>query len=106
MIRTTIGRIVFNTAFPEDFEFRNEPVLKPDVGRIVDEVVHRYDRAQVEIVLDNLKNLGFHYATRAGVTIGGRGRHHPDGEAEDPRRAREACAEGRAAVPQGHHHRR
>ena len=70
MIRTTIGRIVFNTAFPEDFEFRNEPVLKPDVARIVDEVVHRYDRAQVEIVLDNLKNLGFDYATKAGVTIG------------------------------------
>ena len=66
VIRTTIGRIVFNTAFPDDFEFRNEPVLKPDVARIVDEVVHRYDRAQVEIVLDNLKNLGFDYATKAG----------------------------------------
>ena len=33
-----------------------------------------------------------------------RGRHHASGEAEDPGRAREACAEGRAAVPQGHHH--
>mgnify|MGYP003694270293 CR=1 FL=1 len=32
--------------------------------------MHRYDRAQVEQVLDDLKNLGFHYATRAGVTIG------------------------------------
>jgi hypothetical protein len=38
-------------------------VLKPDVARLVDEVVHRYDRAQTEIVLDNLKNLGFDYAT-------------------------------------------
>src|SRR5918996_404728 len=70
VIRTTIGRIVFNGAFPDDFEYRNEPVLKPDVARLVDEVVHRYDRAQTEIVLDNLKNLGFHYATRAGVTLG------------------------------------
>jgi DNA-directed RNA polymerase subunit beta' len=32
--------------------------------------VHNYDRATVEQVLDNLKNLGFHWATRAGVTIG------------------------------------
>jgi DNA-directed RNA polymerase subunit beta' len=55
---------------PDDFEFRNQPVLKGDVARLVDEVVHRYDRAQVEQVLDDLKNLGFHYATRAGVTIG------------------------------------
>jgi DNA-directed RNA polymerase subunit beta' len=70
VVRTTIGRIIFNGAFPADFEFRNHQVLKGDVARLVDEVVHRYDRAMVEEVLDNLKNLGFHYATRAGVTIG------------------------------------
>src|SRR2546426_9970632 len=69
-VRTTIGRAMLNAAFPDDFEFRNQPVLKGDVARLVDEVVHRYDRAQVEQVLDDLKNLGFHYATRAGVTIG------------------------------------
>jgi DNA-directed RNA polymerase subunit beta' len=70
VIRTTIGRVVFNQAFPDDFEYRNEPVLKGDIARFVDEAVHRYDRARVEEILDNLKNLGFHYATRAGVTIG------------------------------------
>ena len=32
--------------------------------------MHRYDRATVEAILDGLKDLGFHYATRAGVTIG------------------------------------
>jgi DNA-directed RNA polymerase subunit beta' len=36
----------------------------------VDETVHDYHRAPGEQTLDNLKNLGFHYATRAGVTIG------------------------------------
>jgi len=70
VIRTTIGRIIFNQAFPDDFEYRNQHVLKGDVARFVDETVHRYDRATVEQVLDNLKNLGFHYATRAGVTLG------------------------------------
>ena len=70
MIRTTIGRVVFNNAFPDDFTFRNQQVLKADIARLVDEVVHNYDRATVEQTLDNLKNLGFHYATRAGVTIG------------------------------------
>jgi DNA-directed RNA polymerase subunit beta' len=69
-LRTTIGRVLFNSAFPDDFEFHNEAVLKGDVGRLVDEAVHRYDRARVEEILDNLKNLGFHYATRAGVTLG------------------------------------
>ena len=70
VIRTTIGRVVFNNAFPDDFTFRNQQVLKADIARLVDEVVHNYDRATVEQTLDNLKNLGFHYATRAGVTIG------------------------------------
>ena len=45
-------------------------MLKSDIARLVDEAVHRYDRATVEQMLDDLKNLGFHYATRAGVTIG------------------------------------
>jgi DNA-directed RNA polymerase subunit beta' len=70
VIRTTIGRVLFNHAFPDDFEYRNQPVLKSDIARFVDQTVHDYDRAQVEQTLDNLKNLGFHYATRAGVTIG------------------------------------
>ncbi|HEY7666630.1 MAG TPA: DNA-directed RNA polymerase subunit beta' [Actinomycetota bacterium] len=70
VIRTTIGRVIFNQAFPDDFEYRDQHVLKGDVARFVDETVHRYDRATVEQVLDNLKNLGFHYATRAGVTLG------------------------------------
>jgi DNA-directed RNA polymerase subunit beta' len=67
---TTMGRVIFNAALPDDFEFQNSIVLKGDVGRFVDECVRTYDRAKVEQTLDNLKNLGFHYATRAGVTLG------------------------------------
>jgi DNA-directed RNA polymerase subunit beta' len=70
VVRTTIGRVILNGAFPDDFEFHNQSVLKADIARLVDETVHRYDRATVEETLDNLKRLGFHYATRAGVTIG------------------------------------
>ncbi|MGZ5328717.1 MAG: DNA-directed RNA polymerase subunit beta', partial [Actinomycetota bacterium] len=70
VVRTTIGRVILNGVFPDDFEFRNHPVLKADIARLVDEAVHRYDRATTENVLDGLKDLGFHYATRAGVTIG------------------------------------
>jgi DNA-directed RNA polymerase subunit beta' len=70
VIRTTIGRIILNGAFPADFEYRNQSVLKADIARLVDEAVHRYDRATTENILDGLKDLGFHYATRAGVTIG------------------------------------
>ncbi len=70
LVETTIGRVLLNQAFPDDTEFVNRPLLKGDIGRLVDACVHKYDRAVVEQVLDNLKNLGFHYATRAGVTLG------------------------------------
>jgi DNA-directed RNA polymerase subunit beta' len=70
VVRTTIGRVILNEVFPDDFEFRNHQMLKSDIARLVDEAVHRYDRATTESILDGLKDLGFHYATRAGVTIG------------------------------------
>jgi len=69
-VETTIGRLILNQAFPDDLEFVNRPLMKSDVGQLVDQCVHRYDRSTVEQILDNLKNLGFHYATRAGVTLG------------------------------------
>ena len=62
--------LIFNQCFPDSEEFVDRPLLKSDVSRLVDACVHRYDRAQVEQILDNLKNVGFHYATRAGVTLG------------------------------------
>ena len=106
VIRTTIGRIIFNEAFPDDFEYRNQQVLKGDVARLVDEVVHRYDRATVEQVLDNLKNLGFHYATRAGVTIGIEDVTTPAEKAQILDEHEKRAAEGRAAVQARDHHRR
>ncbi|MEX1100284.1 MAG: DNA-directed RNA polymerase subunit beta', partial [Actinomycetota bacterium] len=70
LIETTVGRVLFNGAFPDSFEFKDLHVLKGDVQSYVDESVRAYDRAVTEEILDNLKNLGFHYATRAGVTVG------------------------------------
>ncbi|TMK12940.1 MAG: DNA-directed RNA polymerase subunit beta', partial [Actinobacteria bacterium] len=70
LIETTAGRVVFNESFPPEFEYLNHHVQKGDVAAIVDDCVGRFDKAAVELVLDNLKHLGFHYSTRAGVTIG------------------------------------
>ena len=105
-IRTTVGRVIFNEAFPDDFVYRNQQVLKADIGRLVDEVVHNYDRATVEQTLDNLKNLGFHYATRAGVTIGIEDVTTPGEKAQILDEHEKRAVEGRAAVQARDHHRR
>jgi DNA-directed RNA polymerase subunit beta' len=70
LVTTTVGRIIFNEAFPQDHPFVNHQVLKAELQVIVDECVHRFPRAQVAALLDALKSSGFHYSTRAGVTIG------------------------------------
>ncbi len=67
---TTVGRAILNTAFPDTFPYVNAEVLKADVRTLIDELIRRYDKPDVAHTLDNIKDLGFKYATRAGLTIG------------------------------------
>jgi DNA-directed RNA polymerase subunit beta' len=66
---TTAGRIFFNTALPDGFEFQNARVDKKVMGRIVDDLAHNFDKADVSGSLDRLKDLCYRYATKSGLTI-------------------------------------
>ena len=68
-IQTTIGRITFNNVLPEDYPFLNYGMNKSEVSRLVEDICNRYTASEVPPVLDGLKAAGFHYATRAGVTV-------------------------------------
>ncbi|MDD6289575.1 MAG: DNA-directed RNA polymerase subunit beta' [Eggerthellales bacterium] len=68
-IQTTIGRIIFNNILPMDYEFLNYEMNKKEIGRLVEDVTNRYPLSQVPPILDGLKENGFHYATRAGLTV-------------------------------------
>jgi DNA-directed RNA polymerase subunit beta' len=67
---TTLGRAMINGALPLDFPYINGAVLKSDLRALIEEVIERYDKSQVEYLLDTVKDLGFRFATRAGLTIG------------------------------------
>jgi DNA-directed RNA polymerase subunit beta' len=69
-IETTIGRALFNEALPADFEYVDLDVTKKQLGGIVDRLAEFYPKVVVAQTLDALKALGFHWATRAGATIG------------------------------------
>lgn len=69
-IATTVGRITFNRSLPADYPFINHDVDKKGVSRIVEECSIVYSTTQMGAILDEVKRLGFHYATRAGVTVG------------------------------------
>jgi DNA-directed RNA polymerase subunit beta' len=67
---TTLGRVIFNEILPEGFQFVDYDVTKKLLGLIVDNLAEAYPKVTVAVTLDELKSLGFYWATRAGVTIG------------------------------------
>ena len=69
LTETTLGRCILNEALPESFPFVNSVVVKSDISRIIEAVIERYPRTEVAATLDNIKDLGFRFATRAGLTI-------------------------------------
>jgi len=69
VLQTTLGRAIFNEALPEDFPYVDYQVDKKQLGALVNQLADRYPKVDVARTLDALKALGFHWATRAGVTI-------------------------------------
>jgi DNA-directed RNA polymerase subunit beta' len=79
---TTVGRIIYNEAIeraledalgdefdPAEYVFVNQPVRKRDSVRLIDALVQTYGPSTVALVLDAFKDLGFRFATRAGITV-------------------------------------
>tara|TARA_B100001093_G_scaffold200099_1_gene192277 strand:- start:3336 stop:7214 length:3879 start_codon:yes stop_codon:yes gene_type:complete len=66
---TTLGRALLNEALPADYPFVNDQVDKKLLGATVNRLAERYSKVEVAETLDELKALGFRWATRSGVTI-------------------------------------
>ncbi|WP_278257342.1 hypothetical protein [Nocardioides convexus] len=69
LLETTLGRTLFNDALPADYPYVNEEVGKKRLGAIVNDLAERYGKVEVAASLDALKDTGFHWATRSGVTV-------------------------------------
>jgi len=69
LITSTVGRVIFNQIIPPEVGFQN---ITYDKGKLNDLAMLCFDAVgqwRTAVVLDNLKDLGFRYATRAGVTF-------------------------------------
>ncbi len=69
LFETTLGRTIFNEALPVDYPFQNEIVGKKELSAIVNDLAERYPKVDVATSLDALKDAGYRWATRSGVTI-------------------------------------
>jgi DNA-directed RNA polymerase subunit beta' len=82
-IQSTVGRLIFNQALPERSdgnvpapftlkypeEFLDVEVDSKEISRVVSDWYARHGWAATVRILDDLKDLGFYYATRGGITI-------------------------------------
>ena len=67
---TTLGRLLFNEIFPEDFAFRDEPMTKKRLQRVMAAVYAQYGQAKTAELADDLKDIGFRFATKSGISMG------------------------------------
>jgi DNA-directed RNA polymerase subunit beta' len=69
VLDTTLGRALFNEALPANYEYVEYEVGKNQLGKIVNDLAERYSKVEVANSLDALKDTGFTWATRSGVTV-------------------------------------
>ena len=69
-IETSVGRILFNNVLPDGYPFQNKVMDKKTIKTLTDDVIRVYDNSVATRVIDDIKDLGFEYSTRAGVTWG------------------------------------
>ena len=69
ILETTLGRALFNETLPAGYRYVNHEVGKKELGIIVNDLAERYTKVEVAHALDALKDTGFHWATRSGVTV-------------------------------------
>lgn len=71
LVDTTVGRVLFGEVLPSgiDFSCVNQVSTKKEMAKLVDLVYRQAGPHETVIMLDKLKNLGFFYATKAGVSI-------------------------------------
>ncbi len=66
---TTLGRVMFNELLPMAYPFVNKQMHKKVQAAIINDLAERYPMIVVAQTVDKLKDAGFYWATRSGVTV-------------------------------------
>ena len=69
IVDTTPGRVIFNEILPEGFRFVSETLSKKKVSDIISECYNDFGHGATIKLLDDIKDLGFEYATLGGISI-------------------------------------
>jgi len=69
-IETSAGRAIFNSIFPEEMRYVNNDITKIELKELIAEYLDNHSNKETAIFVDRLKNLGFEYVTKSGISLG------------------------------------
>ncbi len=69
LTNTTLGRLHFNAILPSDFPYIEASVRKPQMKKIISEVIETYNKAELREFLDSMKRVGFNFGSKAGLSV-------------------------------------
>ena len=82
IVETTVGRLIFNEVIPQDLGYvdRSDPanefqpeinflVKKGELKEILERIMNTHGATTTAIALDNIKDIGYKYSTRAAMTV-------------------------------------
>jgi len=82
MVDTTVGRVIANEIIPQRVGFVNQELTKGNLEKLVARCYEILPVEETAVFLDRLKDLGFQYATLAGITVGVDDLHIPEAKAK------------------------
>ncbi|MFA6258370.1 MAG: DNA-directed RNA polymerase subunit beta', partial [Candidatus Paceibacterota bacterium] len=70
IFETSVGRLLFNSILPNDFNYVNDEMKQGRLSALVDELIVSYGVNNTPPILDKIKEFGFKYSTHSGTTWG------------------------------------
>ncbi len=70
IVETTVGRLLFNEALPENFDFVNESATSSVIKSLFVKAYSTVSRDRVVQLVDDIKDLGFFGGTISGISFG------------------------------------
>ena len=70
LVETTVGRVLFNEVVPLALRPVNKELKKKEITALVQDCYHRLGNAETVKFLDDLKDIGFRYASLSGLSVG------------------------------------
>ncbi len=70
VFETSVGRLLFNSILPSEYPYCNTAIDRKVMSEIVDELLEKEEFEKIAVILDKIKDFGFKFATKSGITWG------------------------------------